>query len=856
MIENRSLVPSNRKLALSLSPLALVALALWTPSAIGAGAMPGGAPAATPRGGVQELAEVLNRRAVAARDLDVDGIWAEAASIGDLVDADPEVDPGPAIDRLLESDPGERAVLLLTAVRLGGESPDFGLLMGALRPLLASGDQEMRRGAAELFADPGFAHADIDDLRDVIEELLNGAEDIDNEPATRLALATTAHAQGGGAVQRDARKVMLGFLESSSPELRGAGALALAEIGDLETARVELERLARQPGETGQLAESFLKSEELRGYYESRLRAQRKQLVDAQEKSAEVPEDLDAVEAMIALIRTRHIEGDIVARDELIEAALTGMLESLDQHSTYMNVELFDNFQQDLQGEYGGIGAYVAVDRTDNLFTITQPIYSGPAYRADLRSDDKIVQIDDWPTHDHGISKDQDEIIRRLKGKPGTSVKLYIWRRGMDPVLIERPTEDMAVEVERAQITIPTVKADLLPGGVGLVELSTFSGVASKEVRRKLEMLMEEGAQSIVLDLRANPGGLLSEARNVANLFLPKGVNVVTTESRLEGNEVLKTRRSPVVPEDMPVVVLVNRFSASASEIVSGALQDHGRATLVGQRTFGKGSVQNLISLGRDDKYLDENRNGNHDNWEPLVEDWNENGEFDYAPRAKLTIARYLLPSGRSIHRELDEDGNITSLGGVSPEFVVQPKRYEAWRLEAMYDLRGERTVREWVADRWEANKELFVQLAYTDGKDPERYPGFEELYAGLETPLSREDVRFLLRTELRRRAQDERGSAFPRGDFEEDLQLQKAIDVVLEERGVESDSIAEYRDTFTVGEDLTGREVATIGDTGSAGRRNLDEALSLIAEARQERRSLSQKQLDELQEILSRLDK
>ncbi len=802
----------------------------------------------------QDTGALLQERARASAELSVEDLWREAAGLESLLLEDEALDL--SVDALLR-DPeplGEHGILLLTALRLGGETPDYGLLTRALMPLLESQEVAVRVGAAGLFADAGFDQLDLEDAEALIEALLAGADDEDNAPATRLQFAVVAHKHGSGSTKRDSRKVMLAFLESSEPELRAQGALALAEIGELETARPELERLANRPGTRGRLAEAYLKNEDLQSFYESRLRTQRERLAEAAEERPP-SQDLQQVETMIQLIQNSHIEGDQHTREDLIDAALNGMLQSLDQHSSYMNTEAYTKFQQELQGEYGGIGAYVAVDRGDSLFTITQPIYSGPAYKADLRTDDKIIQIDDWPTHNHGISKEQEEIISRLKGKPGTDVKLYIWRRGMDPGLIDRPTEDMAVTVTRGFITIPTVKSEMLPGNVALVELAQFSGVASKEVRRALKELLDQGATSVVLDLRSNPGGLLTEARAVANLFLPKGKRVVTTESRLAPPEELDTTRNAVVPEDMPVVVLINRFSASASEIVSGALQDHGRAVLVGQRSFGKGSVQHLISLGEDDDYRDENRNRNRDNWEPLTRDQNGNGEFDYAPRAKLTIARYLLPSGRSIHRELDDEGNLVSPGGVSPEFQVDPRRYEAWRLEAMVDLQEDGRLKNWVLDRWEGHKERFVQLAFTDQKDPEAYPGFEDLYAELDTPLSREDVRFMIRREVRRLAQDERGSAFPRGDFQEDLQLQKAIQLVLEDLGRQVDDVEAYRTTFEVDEDLTGTRVVARAERAGADRRQeLEEARAWVRRALSDEASLSPDELRKLQELLGEL--
>ncbi|MEC8493670.1 MAG: S41 family peptidase, partial [Planctomycetota bacterium] len=516
-----------------------------------------------------------------------------------------------------------------------------------------------------------------------------------------------------------------------------------------------------------------------------------------------LPPEFTRLNTMIEVIQTAHLDGGDVSRDDLVEAAMQGMLGSLDRHSSYFSSEAYEKFEQDLRGEYGGIGAYVQTDPDDNLFTITRPIYSGPAYEAGLSTDDKIIRIDDWPT----VGEATDDIIKRLKGRPGTTVRLYIWRSDMDPQLIERPTEDMVVEVERAQIAIPSVNRELLPGDIGLVELTSFGSDAAAEVRDAIQALTEEsetGALTgVILDLRNNTGGLLDQAAAVADLFLPPGKLVVSTESRVVRKQSFQTRRRPQIDVETPVVVLINRFSASASEIVSGALQDHGRATLVGQRSFGKGSVQRLIPMPREpeDEYSDENRNGRRDNWEPITKDWDGDGEFDYAPRIKLTIERYRLPLGRSIHREFDEEGNIESVGGIPPDVEIEPLRREPWILREMRRIQQTRVLRNWVAERFDGARETFERLAYNDLDDPSIYPGFDDLYDSLDTTLSRDDVRFLLRIEVRRRVQDVRGSAFTYGDFTEDVQLQAAIEEILRGAGKKVEDYAAYARTFDVRE-------------------------------------------------------
>jgi carboxyl-terminal processing protease len=729
---------------------------------------------------------------------------------------------------------------------------------------LSTPDEDDARAAASLLGDKRFNQLGAKEQEALVAKLTAAMNDSSRSPAYRLECATALHSQGRGEGQRLARKEMMDFLSSSDPKLRALGALAMARVGDTETGRRELERLARLPGDEGRLAEAYLHQDDIRNLYDRRqknlLKHQQEEIGDPKLKPKA---DLVLIEKVIQMIQKYSLEGEQpqAKRENLIDSALDGMLRSLDEHSSYMTPKAYKVFDQDLlQAEYGGIGAYVNEDPDDKLFTITKPIYSGPAYKAGLHSDDKIVRIDDWPTFTSSGSQPQDEIIKRLKGKPETKVKLYIWRRGMDPALIDRPTEEMAVVITRKEIQIPPVAGEMLPGNIGLVELTTFSRVASEALTTKLTELKAQGMKAVILDLRNDTGGLLTEARNVANLFLPKGKLVVKTESRIDEPELLRTQEDPLIPADMPVAVLINRFSASASEIVSGALQDYDRATLVGQRSFGKGSVQQLLMVPgeRDDEYVDENHNNRHDSWEPLTNDFNGNGEFDFAPRVRMTIARYLLPTGRSIHREIDEKGNVISEGGVEPNVEVRPRRFEAWKAEEIIRLtRKEHKIREWADKVYNKSNPLFAKLADGDGDDTSLYPGFQEMYNSLETMLSTQDVRMLARNEIRRRVQDDRGSAFPDGDYQEDPQLQEAIRTVLEKLHTSADQIEPYAKTF---EPLEKKDAhasrilaANLSDTT---RSDLRHALSLIGEAKNGG-NLSPQRLEELEKVLqSVLDK
>ncbi|MBL6756039.1 MAG: S41 family peptidase [Planctomycetes bacterium] len=812
-------------------------------------------PVARPAAPQDEVDAILDDRLEAIRAMDAGGIWREAARVGGLLDEELGAAMDATVDaRLRAGEKDPRRLLFLVSLRLDGDDVDHGLVATAATGALDAEDPDLARAAADLLGAIAPEISDRDAKGEAADKLLQragGKGDIE----LRVACAIAATRLGRGSQIASARRVLASFLESSDPNLRAAGALGFAEIGAVEEVdgvEDELSRLSQLPGESGRLARAYLEQLRQDRFYESRLRRMRREEGNRR-LGGEMPNDLARIERLIALIQELHLEGDTVDREALLEAAMQGMLKRLDRHSSYFSSESYEKFEQDLEAEYGGIGAYVQNDPDDGLFTITRPIYSGPAYRAGLGTDDKIVRIGDWPT----VGEPTDEVIKRLKGKPGTDVDLYIWRRGMDAGLIDRPTDLMKVSVERAQISIPSVHSQLLPGDIGLVELQTFSRNAAQDVNEAIRKLTLESGKDklngVILDLRNNTGGLLTQAREVADLFLPEKQTVVKTESRFRDAKVFKTRMPAIVSEDIPVAVLINRFSASASEIVSGALQDLGRATLVGQRSFGKGSVQSLIPLApeRDDEYGDENRNGRRDNWEPITRDYDGDGEFDYAPRIKLTIERYLLPLGRSIHRELDEDGNILSAGGVSPDIEVEPLRRESWRLLEMRRIQDTRALREWALERFDEDPETMGRLAYCDFDDPELYPGFDDLYASLDTSLSEEDIRFLLRIDVRRRFQDLRGSALPMGDFAEDLQLQAAIEEVLAKRDQSPDGIAEYKTTF-VDREAEGDRVASAPSRVRSPE--LARARELMAPT-EGGGTLSPESMAELREILEGLD-
>jgi carboxyl-terminal processing protease len=309
---------------------------------------------------------------------------------------------------------------------------------------------------------------------------------------------------------------------------------------------------------------------------------------------------------------------DSIGQDSMYHAAVTGMLYELgDPHTAYLSADRFMRLQETTNGSYIGLG--VQIDIRGGWITILAPVPGSPAERADLRTGDRLVEVDGQSTQ----GWTQDEASKALRGEPGSIVHLTVERPGVEARI--------QIAVTRREIHVRAVpRAALIRPGVGYVHVTVFSDSTVRELKHAVDSLRSRGAKSLVLDLRNDPGGLLTQGVQVSELFLARGDTIVSLRGRTPGATQQFVDHDPAQWADMPLVVLVDRGTASAAEIVAGALQDHDRAVLVGTPTYGKGSAQSLIQI--------------------------EGGGA-----LKLTTARWFTPSGRSISRPTakpeDDDG-------------------------------------------------------------------------------------------------------------------------------------------------------------------------------------------------------
>ncbi len=353
------------------------------------------------------------------------------------------------------------------------------------------------------------------------------------------------------------------------------------------------------------------------------------------EKTASVAKHLEILFNLFREVQIFYV--DDTNPEKLINTGINAMLEELDPYTEYIPEEEKEDFNFMTTGDYAGIGSIV---RSNVEFPIIAEVYEGtPSHKAGLRAGDKIVSVDGKQVRGVRV----DKVSSMLQGTAGTSITIRYLRTGFDDTL--------SVTFKRERIHVPSVPfAGVLSNGVGYIRLNSFTADCSSEFEKEFKRLKQQGAKSLIIDLRGNPGGLLIEAVKIVNLFIPKNEVVVFTRGKVKDLDATYKTQSQPLDVDIPIAVLVNRGSASASEIVAGALQDLDRAIVVGERTFGKGLVQTMRNLG-------------------------------YNAQLKITTSKYYIPSGRCIqavnYAKRNEDGSVAHI----PDSLISEFKTRAGRI-------------------------------------------------------------------------------------------------------------------------------------------------------------------------------
>jgi len=688
-------------------------------------------------GGVQQLLTHENRsvRLMASKALlslgEAEGVRDVLIAIGENGDA-PSVERSAAISLMSDfrDKPTERSLRAIAESEAKGDSllrvavgkclyqvtRDRKLARELLHPLLKVDDADARTGAAIALAQLGLFDGDVKNL----------LRSIELEPSAQGSLAKVL-------LERDR------LLRSLERQSDAEPAPESEKIAEAEKNILQLETLLLR------------KDQEI-----ERLTAR---------KSRGSTTNHPLLDEIMRRIRHFYVEPDLVDDEKLLIEAAKGMVGSLDPFSSFMDVTDTKEFYEGITGEYAGIGAQVQMDPNTETLKIIRPIYKGPAYRSGMISEDLVIEIDGLSTK----GKPLDEIVKGLKGKPGTSVALKVFRRGW------REARDF--EITRETIQLDSVLYQMLPGKLGYVGLAQFGDTAVKEVIAALDDLENQGMRGLIFDLRSNPGGYLQSAVSLVDEFVDDtSMPIVSQKSGsgvFEDSEKFATKG---MRDDYPMMVLVNSSSASASEIVSGALQDFKRAKLIGVKTYGKGSVQRLL---------------------PMADSVNRllGGESTL----RLTVQHYYLPSGRSIHTQRDPQGKILVEGGIDPDIIKEPTEFPLWRIEALGRLSDNKAFEKWIDENYQENKDLVTRIVESgDDNGKIIYPGFDSWFEQQsDTGVTEDDARYGLRSKLRRMIEDERGSQFA-CDYVEDVQLQGAILELLGSLGTEVSTIPQYVDLVT----------------------------------------------------------
>jgi carboxyl-terminal processing protease len=743
-----------------------------------------------------KVSELLTRM----KQADSAELWNHALALEEL-----GAPAAPEITRQLDAAPAQVKVAGAKAVlSMSGADAQRGKAVQALKDVVrGDADRELRILAADLLGVHGN-QSEVAGLR----KSLDGITD----PLVKIHLLKALRLRGryGGAA-RDLRK----FLRSDSFGVRCEAALALAEIGNIAAGKAILSQIKDEPTDRGRRAKAYLELDEMVSKLEKfgglekesdllKMRDRKIQQLQGQLAEAQAAQKQGGgsaksstpggalMEELFEKIRSTYVDADKTKLDDLVDAAASGIADHLDPFSSYMSEDVLTQFNSSIRQRYGGIGAVVQMDRKSGYMTIQRPFPGNPAYEAGLRTLDQVTEVEGVSTKGKSVS----DLVSILKGPPETPVTVKVL-----PFL---GGEERDVQIVRKEITLKSTRWDMLPGNIGYLQLNQFGHLATQEVETALQDLEKRGMEALIFDLRGNPGGLLSAAVEIADKFLDDDQLVVYSEGRKgtrygmrqdDGGPPVRARRlrQPKHP-DYPLVILINDDAASASEIVSGALQVHERAELVGTQTFGKGSVQNIFPLA----------------------------SKDAKAALRMTIAYYYLPDGRCIHRPRDVDTwrfreqmrreidrwerdgllNETQIkelreqyevqpGGVEPDYRVEAPELDKAKARAYAKVFELEVLNQYIKDHWAAHKTKLHQLARWDGFDPSAYPNFDALWAKATEALDDEgkavftknDLRLLLRTTVRRFTQDDLARELT-SDFQEDVQLQAGILVLAERLG------------------------------------------------------------------------
>lgn len=611
----------------------------------------------------------------------------------------------------------------------------------ALAGLLASESDPILEASALLIAAEG---PEGDDLADKLRQAWESAGK--RSAGVRVALCEALFALTGETLPLDQLREYTG---SGDHELVARAALALSELGQAASVDGRLATLAREPGDLGRLARlgrEVIKIDQAVADHKSGA-------------AGVVPDGL--IVAEIRQLRKHYVDDfltynekqQLMTPENLVDAACRAMAKGHDRYGQYMTRAEIDEMNEDQEGRYVGIGAHVAQGE-DNVIYITQPIYEGPAYKAGIRTGDRLIGINGADGKRVDLTKlTLEEGVKLVRGPEGSTVVIFVQRRGVD--------KELVFEIKRQMVHVDTALEEMLPGKVGYVRLTRFGANSGKDMKASLDNLRKQGMESLILDLRGNPGGQLTAVVEIADQFLPRGKLISTTGGRFgewKGmQEPIRSRGGEYL--ELPLVVLIDGESASGSEMLSGALKDNNRATVIGRNTFGKGVGQSFYSVDR------------------------SGGQRVL----KATVFSYYLPSGVTIDRH-------AGVGGVTPHIRIEPQYLESWQVYALDKLRKSKRLDEYLDLHYRGEaKAGLMKLAAFDGLQTEAWPRFEEFYAGLNTRLSRDDVRRELRFALRTRVSDDRGAEFTQ-NYQEDPGILRAVRELFTKAKIDPSTVPEYK--------------------------------------------------------------